>query len=441
MDEVSDALDELQPDAAHLDAQAARLVATARDNQLAVHASSSSHALANRPWYHTTGARLVAAAAVLVSALGAWWLWHTPAPLSPAPLDPEPIACRTANGERIVEDDWVRAEPRASTELQFSDGSRVELLPDARLSVDTLGSDEVVTRLESGALHVAIVPKGPRAWVFDVGPLSVSVLGTAFDLEWSPQRGEMRLRVESGLVAVEGAQIQGGRVEVSAGHSLLVDTSRPATLRLGATPSEALNAPPQPPAEERGAQEEAPPQREEAMSDDTARAQPRERRLKARAALTPSWRELARAGDYDVAWESVAQTGYAIVRDDAATQDLILLADVARYSGHLPEAIDTLEWIYEVHPKQEIAAEAVFRLGRIEFDQRHRYESAARWFSLYTSEYPSGRWAEKALGLTLRAHIEADQIDRAHPVAERYLERYPHGAYAPLARDVSERAD
>ena len=52
---------------------------------------------------------------------------------------------------------------------------------------------------------------------------------------------------------------------------------------------------------------------------------------------------------------------------------------------------------------------------------------------------PKGGLAREALGRVLEAHVRAAQPERAQRAAQRYLERFPAGPHAELARQQGQR--
>jgi len=74
-------------------------------------------------------------------------------------------------------------------------------------------------------------------------------------------------------------------------------------------------------------------------------------------------------------------------------------------------------------------------LGKIAADQQASYGEAVTWFETYLREEPGGALAEQALGRLLEIKKRSDPSS-AKAVAARYLERYPKGAYAALAKSL-----
>jgi len=74
------------------------------------------------------------------------------------------------------------------------------------------------------------------------------------------------------------------------------------------------------------------------------------------------------------------------------------------------------------------------KLGKVAFDQRHDYAQAADWFAKCWQEQPQGGLAREAAGRRLEALRKAGSSAQATQAARDYLERYPTGPHAELAR-------
>jgi outer membrane protein assembly factor BamD (BamD/ComL family) len=81
---------------------------------------------------------------------------------------------------------------------------------------------------------------------------------------------------------------------------------------------------------------------------------------------------------------------------------------------------------------------SAFLLGKIAADQQGAYGDAVSWFEIYQREEPQGSLAEQALGRIVDIHRRKNPA-AARAAAERYLARYPSGAYADVAKRVLSR--
>ena len=122
-------------------------------------------------------------------------------------------------------------------------------------------------------------------------------------------------------------------------------------------------------------------------------------------------------------------------------EDLLLLGDVSRLSGHPVHAVRAYEKVRDRAPGTDSAANAAFSMGRVAFDQRDAYAEAARWFETYLNERGDGPLAREALGRRMEAMSRAGDRVGAGVVAEQYLRQYPEGPHAPLARTLRTGAE
>jgi ferric-dicitrate binding protein FerR (iron transport regulator) len=105
--------------------------------------------------------------------------------------------------------DWEAAPDDARLPLRFSDGTRVELEPHARARVVAVGRAGAEVVIESGRAHVRVEPvrfrvPGESPWRVNLGPFSVEVTGTRFDVEWDPRADQFSLDLLEGSVQSSG---------------------------------------------------------------------------------------------------------------------------------------------------------------------------------------------------------------------------------------------
>jgi len=116
--------------------------------------------------------------------------------------------------------------------------------------------------------------------------------------------------------------------------------------------------------------------------------------------------------------------------------ELSLLADTARFTGHIGRARQVYEAIRQRWPRSASATMAAFQIGRAEFDQRHDYREAETWLRLYLSEQPAGEFAAPALGRLMEAEVRLKRYESSRALAKTYLDRYPQGSHADAAHQV-----
>jgi transmembrane sensor len=297
-----------------------------------------------------------------------------------------PAALRTTSGGPLG-----RIESRR---VALEDGSSIEVASGALVETERNDGEAVRLVLVRGRTTIEVEPGGPRTWTIDCGLATVSVVGTRFTLERADET--LRVSVDHGVVSVRGERVPDGVRFVRAGETLVV----------GEEPRVAVVEPPvepEPPVE----REVAPVEREAA------------------APSAPDWRELAEEGAWNEAYEALGPSGVGRRVERATAEELLLLADVARRSGHAAEAIAPLERLIANHRGAD-AALGAFTLGRLYADQLGDPARAATAF-------------ERALSDTLPAPLVPDALARlasarasaGHPgaaaTASRYLTEYPDG--------------
>jgi hypothetical protein len=372
-------------------------------------------------------------------------------------------------GSALVLWQWGRSEGLkvVSTEqgLVFNEASQVDVEPGGRMHVERTTPHEAVVVLDSGDLHASITSGRKNVWRFRAGPNEVVVRGTKLSIHWAPETQALAVAVTEGKVEVHLAdgRIQwvrkGERFAEQAGRAVAPQPGAP----LAAAPAvdeapaaeparvddaPAAPAPPvaaaQPP---RAQVAKSPLTRVDAQPPSTAPAKKPAAPLTVAAAtppepapardlrpLVPEWKRQAVAGHYGRAVALAEEQGLDAAMQDASSDDLLLLADAARLVRRADLGRSVLSALREKFAGTADAAEAAFRLGRLDFDGQ-RYAEAARSFDLYAREAPEGAFSGEALGRRLDALRRVGDA-RAFEAAKGYLEKYPKGPYGPLAHEV-----
>ena len=112
----------------------------------------------------------------------------------------------------------------------------------------------------------------------------------------------------------------------------------------------------------------------------------------------------------------------------------MLAADVARLSAHPGAAVAPLRRLCDRFPKDKRAPVAAFTLGRVLLDELGQAAEAAAAFQKARTLWPSGPLAEDALAREVEAWQRAGRPERARPLAERYLLRFPDGKHTASMR-------
>jgi TolA-binding protein len=295
------------------------------------------------------------------------------------------------------------------------------LHPGGRVRVLGTQSTGAHVLLESGAIDVAIThqERNKADWRFDAGPLSVAITGTKFRLAWSPRQQRFTLALSEGSVSVSGSCVPGTR-SVRAGEQLELTCGVPEPLAAGS----ATDAAPEPKAPAAPTESALP-----APPPSSTAAAPAEK----------GWRELLQQGELAAALAAAERADFEAVCRTASQAELLALADAARLRGDLSKATFALSSLRRRFPRSANAAAAAFSLGRIAFERRGAYAEATRWFATYLEEAPNGPLMGDAVGRLMEARQRQGDLAGARADAERYLERFPKGPYASVAKRLLAR--
>lgn len=320
--------------------------------------------------------------------------------------------------------EWIAAKGGA-VDVGFSDGSSLVIDQDAKARVDP-GEGETRVVLESGALRLDVAPRQRGRWRVDAGPFGLKGAGTRFSVDWRPEPGQLAVQVQEGQVEVEGPSLSVHQV-VTAGQAIQVSLPVVETLvrhdAIGqATADEGVQ-------ETQGVQEA-----EEAEEGATRRR--RRAGARRRPSVGPSWRELATRGEHREAIEAAEAAGFEGLCTRLGAQELLVLADTARYARKSKRARQALKAVRRRFAGTKNATSAAYSLGLVAFDQERAYERAARSFRAYLTEAPRGGLAREAMGRLMESLRRAGRSGEARDVARRYRDRYPKGPHADLATEL-----
>lgn len=306
--------------------------------------------------------------------------------------------------------------------LSFSDDSTIVASPRTALSVSVVGEHAALARVQTGKLNVKVKHADETDWRFLAGPYEVRVIGTAFELNWTPSSEQLSVVMHEGRVRVIGPEA--GETFLNAGQSRT----------FGAPPDEKLaSAAPAPSAKAA----DTPPRVDEGSSAQVDKASaavgPGDPAAGKVAAVKPpaSWAKLVGKGLFSEVVQDAERVGLEQALNTRGVQDLQALAQAAHYTGRSALALDAWAKVRQRFGGKQ----AAFFMGRI-YDQRGNAQAALRWLNVYLAEAGSDVYASEALGrkLTLvqRVHGEA----QAQAVARDYLRRFPKGPYARTAREL-----
>ena len=349
------------------------------------------------------------------------------------PLRQAPALRYTIDGVAAASGNVVTSPPDQQTHLLFSDESRVDLGQSTKLTVDSMDAHGAQVVLVDGSVNVNVRHRANTSWVFAAGPFRVKVKGTAFRLGFAASQGCLTLHMTSGLVEVFAPSDR--TIAVGAGESLELYADPPQRQAAPVAEPAALA-----PALGEAALEFAPP------IGRTESPRPGGRRTAARAIehsepiAEPSpiaWSGLLAKGNFAGVVADAERRGISLVIAQATAAELASLADSARYTKRHDLARQVLLASRSRFTGTEYARDASFFLGRLAETSSARPEAALTWYDTYLGEAPRGLYASEALGreMTLLARSVPE---RARKVARSYLERFPHGSQAELARSLLE---
>lgn len=321
----------------------------------------------------------------------------------------------TVDGSKGEIGRFVASPIDGSSTLRFSDGTRIELHEAGRARVSSVDDRGAFIVLEDGTLTASVIHKPRAAWTIAAGPFEIHVIGTTFDASWSSSDETLTVDMDEGRVEVTGSCIDSPRPITS--HESMRFSCRgvAVTAPVASSSSSALEAAaPAPPAS--GAEVSSAPRMDPPPT----------------AVSEPSWRELFKRGDFRAAYARADRDGELGRAALGSSSDLRDLAELARLAGHPETARGLYLALRDRRPGSEEAALAAFQLGRMSGGAS---SEAERWFSLYLAERPNGALAAEALGRILEIEHRAGRSS-APSTAKRYLERFPNGAHAALARSI-----
>lgn len=311
---------------------------------------------------------------------------------------------------------WVAAPADDEVTLAFSDGSTLVLHPTGRARVAALRERGADVLLEDGTLSARVVHREETSWRISAGPFDVHVVGTAFDASWSSADETLTIVMSEGRVEVTGACLDAPKpVQLQESVRLscrdvvrptaAISQSAPGVASVGAALSGVPSVVPS------VARTSVTPSGSLQLS-------------------SPSWRELSKKGEYESAFALAEREGAFTRAGSASIGELQELAELARLAGHGEVARRLYLTLREKAGGSDAAALAAFQLGRMGGGA-----DAERWFRVYLAERPNGALAAEALGRILELENQSGRAS-ARDTAQRYLNQFPRGAHAALARSI-----
>ena len=346
---------------------------------------------------------------------------------------PEPPALvYQIEGGKVLEGGYLRESGHAGLKLLFNEGSRFELAPGTRGRIRAVDKGGAHLVIENGTASFQVTHSNDRRWLVEVGPFLVAVKGTIFTVSWDPSSERFELNLRRGRVVVSGP-VSGGDLALRSGQRLVVSLAKAETLITEEQPEEALGESVGIPALSAATPAASPPSiavdKAAGPSPSTARAASTVAKVDAER----RWTEELASGHWDRILESVERTGVEAALNTASSEDLLALADAARYSHRTELARTALLAQCRRFPDSPRALDAIFLLGRVEESHGSGTARAMARYDEYLARAPTGAYAAEALGRKMTLMRQVGGAAQARPLAEEYLRRFPKGSYAGSA--------
>lgn len=371
----------------------------------------------------------IALAAAILTAAGifAFLSLSSPAPKVPSNLD--------------LPSQWLMTSAKKSESMGFADGSRIVLSPRSAARVIQIAPHSVRVLVENGQAHVRVTHAKKTSWLLEAGPYTVHVTGTQFTILWDASAAHFGLNLEKGSVVVTGPMLEDGkrirsgeriaawvkdkRIEISGDETVSLsanlkhnDTTKNVEPGRIKVPKPALVSP--------------------SPSKSKRRGHPvaRPKKLDEPKVKPYSWMQLCDRGEFRQVVVQAQHRGLHEVNQNGLLRDLMALGEAARLTRKTIIAIDAYRAVRTRFTQSPERSNAAFYLGKMAFDQRHAYGSAATWLDTYLKEAPGGAFAKGALGKLIEAQTKSGDSKEARKNATLYLHRYPQGPHAGIANSV-----
>jgi hypothetical protein len=301
--------------------------------------------------------------------------------------------------------------------IDFSDGSRVLLEPNASASVLRLDPAQTELTLKQGRLAASVKHRDGATFSVTAGPYRVRVVGTKFTVAWEPLGKSLRVAVTEGRVQVSGGDIGPRLVELGAGEQREYRPLEPAAETREQLPASGSAV----------AQSEEPPARQPLHIP--------------KPPLPPSIGELSQAGKYRDAVALAEQRGFERVIAELPEGELLALGNAARYVGSASRARAAMLALRSRFAGRHAAQLGALYLAKIAEQLEGNPREAARWLRVFLSESPTGSFAADARASLLSILLSSGDTVGATAVAREYLRYHPNGPIAGRARELVLRSD
>ena len=372
--------------------------------------------------------RSVTASAVTVLCAG-----FTANYLRRVPAGEKPIEYRVAgNAAPAPVGKYVAPLAREPLALRFSEGSIVELAPGARARVARTTTHGATVLIETGGANVNVVHRPATDWTILAGPYTVHVTGTAFNLDFEASSQRFELKMQSGVVSVEGPGLS-QPVEVRRDQKFVhyvgdptferrdsdaASDSAAAAEAAGVTSLDANLS-------DVGASDVRASHKSFAPSNDNNDTKDSKR---------SGWAADVARGEYAAVLRKAKEKGWSQVLEEANGTDLMAVANAARFLGRTDSSREALQALRRRFKGSFAAQSATYLLGKIA--ELTSTKEAINWYLQYEREAPSGALVAEAAGRRLLLVQAAGDRSGTERLAREYVSRFPDGPYAGVARKI-----
>lgn len=349
---------------------------------------------------------LVAAAALGVAALGI----HEFASGINEPFGYAVDGARASVPETVRNEGELIASEDKPLLVEFTDETRVKLSPFSTLRVRSDAKERDVTaRLSQGRADFSSGEDSVAKFTLQAGVYTLRPLGATFSFGYVPKNGQLDVKSQKGLILIRD----------EAGKEYRIEGSGELRLPEGAVRVETVTE----------ASEDA------VDSAVESRTQKSVSRAALPAASGVTFKELASKGKFSEVVAAAKRQGIAQVLATASASELQELGQAARYTGDHALAAQTWNHI-TTRFSGPSAQNARFFLGRLA-EQRGDMGQALRYYDAYLNGGAGGVYTAEALGRKLTIVNKSQGAQKARPIAEDYLRRFPQGPYARTARELA----
>jgi hypothetical protein len=148
------------------------------------------------------------------------------------------------------------------------------------------------------------------------------------------------------------------------------------------------------------------------------------------------WQGLAETGKYSQALDLVEAAGFEALLATSGPNDLLLLANTARYARSGQRAKQAYTTIRGRFAGTHAARLSAYYLARLAGDVERQPKSEASWLRTYLSESPSGELSASARARLMELFRSLGDPQGARAMASDYLRLHPNGPHADVARSL-----